>query len=86
MCRPIKSRLLALAVAASLGLASNPTRVEAASPPDQPRQQTLAASPSAGETRRDDKTGPMFDAWRERCPIFLALLRPRTVSLTTRTA
>jgi uncharacterized OsmC-like protein len=34
----------------------------------------------------DDKTGPMFAAWRERCPIFLALLRPRTVSLTTRTA
>ena len=34
----------------------------------------------------DDKTGPMFDAWRERCPIFLALARPRTVSLTTRTA
>jgi len=34
----------------------------------------------------DEKTGPMFDAWRERCPIFLALLRPRTVSLTTRNA
>ena len=34
----------------------------------------------------EEKTGPMFDAWRERCPIFLALLRPRTVSLTTRIA
>jgi uncharacterized OsmC-like protein len=34
----------------------------------------------------DEKTGPMFAAWRERCPIFLALLRPRTVSLTTRVA
>ncbi len=30
--------------------------------------------------------GPMFEAWRERCPIYLALLRPQTVTLTTRTA
>jgi uncharacterized OsmC-like protein len=32
------------------------------------------------------KTGPMLEAWRERCPIFLALLRPNDVSLTTRVA
>jgi uncharacterized OsmC-like protein len=31
-----------------------------------------------------EKTAPMFDAWRQRCPIYLALLRPRTVALTTR--
>jgi uncharacterized OsmC-like protein len=31
----------------------------------------------------DAKTGPMLAAWRERCPIFLALLRANTVSLTT---
>jgi uncharacterized OsmC-like protein len=30
------------------------------------------------------KTGPMLAAWRERCPIFLALVRPNDVSLTTR--
>ena len=30
-----------------------------------------------------EKTAPMFDAWRERCPIYLALLRPRAVTLTT---
>lgn len=53
------------------------------------------ASPELGDLALDieittpdgeDKTGPMFEAWRERCPIFLALVRPRTVSLTTRTA
>lgn len=53
------------------------------------------ASPELGDIALDieittpdgnDRTGPMFDAWRERCPIFLALVRPRTVSLTTRTA
>jgi uncharacterized OsmC-like protein len=32
------------------------------------------------------KTGPMLEAWRARCPIFLALLRPNDVSLTTRVA
>ena len=30
-----------------------------------------------------DKTEPMFQAWRERCPIFLALRQPNDVSLTT---
>ena len=53
------------------------------------------ASPELGDLAIDieittpdgrDKIEPMFDAWRERCPIFLALVRPRTVSLTTRTA
>jgi uncharacterized OsmC-like protein len=34
----------------------------------------------------EEKTGPMFDAWRDRCPIYLSLLRPRPVSLTTRIA
>jgi uncharacterized OsmC-like protein len=32
----------------------------------------------------ESKTAPMLDAWRERCPIYLALLKPRAVSLTTR--
>ncbi len=32
----------------------------------------------------ESRTGPMLDAWRERCPIFLALLRPNAVALTTR--
>jgi hypothetical protein len=30
------------------------------------------------------KTGPMLDAWRERCPIYLSLLRPNEVELSTR--
>lgn len=34
----------------------------------------------------EDKTGPMLAAWRERCPIFLALARPNDVSLTSRAA
>lgn len=34
----------------------------------------------------EDKTGPMLAAWRERCPIFLALVRPNEVSLTSRAA
>ncbi len=33
-----------------------------------------------------DRVEAMFDAWRERCPIFLALLRPRSVDLTTKVA
>ena len=28
----------------------------------------------------------MLDAWRERCPIYLALLQPNDVQLTTRVA
>jgi uncharacterized OsmC-like protein len=39
------------------------------------------ASPDPAE-----KTEPMLAAWRERCPIFLALLKPNEVALTTRTA
>ncbi len=33
-----------------------------------------------------EKTEPMFDAWRERCPIYLALLRPRAVTLAMQVA
>jgi uncharacterized OsmC-like protein len=33
-----------------------------------------------------DRVDAMFAAWRERCPIFLALLRPKSVELTTRVA
>ena len=29
-----------------------------------------------------DRLEPMFEAWRERCPIYLALLRPNAVSLS----
>jgi uncharacterized OsmC-like protein len=29
-----------------------------------------------------DRLEPMFQAWRDRCPIYLALLRPNDVSLT----
>ena len=32
----------------------------------------------------ESRTEPMLAAWRERCPIYLALLRPNPVSLTTR--
>lgn len=31
----------------------------------------------------DSKTGPMFDAWQRRCPIFLALRNPNAVALRT---
>lgn len=31
----------------------------------------------------DSKTGPMFDAWQLRCPIFLALRNPNAVALRT---
>jgi uncharacterized OsmC-like protein len=34
----------------------------------------------------EDKTAPMLAAWRERCPIFLALRKPNDVLLTTRVA
>lgn len=32
------------------------------------------------------KTDPMFEAWRSRCPIYLALLEPGAVALTTQVA
>ncbi len=63
MRRPNKSRplALALALAASLVLPANPGRVDAASPPDQPRQQPLAVSSGTGETRREiDQAGEEF--------------------------
>jgi uncharacterized OsmC-like protein len=28
-----------------------------------------------------DRTGPMLKAWRERCPIYLALLKPNAIDL-----
>jgi uncharacterized OsmC-like protein len=31
----------------------------------------------------DDRIEAMFAAWRERCPIYLALLKPRSIALTT---
>jgi uncharacterized OsmC-like protein len=33
-----------------------------------------------------DRVEAMFAAWRERCPIFLALLRPRNVALSAKVA
>jgi uncharacterized OsmC-like protein len=37
-------------------------------------------------TDGEEKTGPMFDAWRERCPIYLGMLNPNAVALSLRTA
>ena len=34
----------------------------------------------------EEKTGPMFDAWRARCPIYLGLLKPNAVALSLHTA
>jgi hypothetical protein len=34
----------------------------------------------------DEKTAPMLAAWRERCPIFLALLKPNAVAFSARVA
>jgi hypothetical protein len=28
-----------------------------------------------------DRTEPMFQVWRDRCPIYLALLKPNTIDL-----
>jgi uncharacterized OsmC-like protein len=36
------------------------------------------ASPSA-----DDRVEAMLAAWRERCPIYLALVKPRSIALST---
>ena len=33
-----------------------------------------------------DRVDAMFAAWRERCPIYLALLNPNAIELTTRVA
>ncbi len=32
----------------------------------------------------DEKTGPLFEAWKERCPIYLGLLKPNSVALAMR--
>ena len=34
-------------------------------------------------TSPDDRTAAMLDAWRERCPIYLALLKPNAIALTS---
>ncbi len=53
------------------------------------------ASPELGDLQLEvevtspdpaSKLEPMFAAWRERCPIYLALIRPRDVALTLRAA
>jgi uncharacterized OsmC-like protein len=31
----------------------------------------------------DDRTAAMLDAWKQRCPIYLALLQPNSITLTT---
>jgi len=36
---------------------------------------------SAGSPQ--DPVEAMFAAWRERCPIYLALLKPQSITLTT---
>jgi uncharacterized OsmC-like protein len=41
--------------------------------------QVVSASPS-------DRVEAMFAAWRERCPIYLALLNPNAIALTTSVA
>ena len=33
-----------------------------------------------------DRTAAMLEAWKQRCPIYLALLRPGTIALTTSTS
>ncbi len=33
----------------------------------------------------DDRIEAMLDAWRERCPIYLALLKPQSIALTVST-
>jgi hypothetical protein len=37
----------------------------------------MVSSPSP-----DDRVDAMFAAWRERCPIYLALLKPQSIALT----
>ena len=34
----------------------------------------------------DDRVEAMFAAWRERCPIYLALLKPQSIALSTSTS
>ena len=34
----------------------------------------------------DDRTAAMLAAWQDRCPIYLALLKPNTINLTTTVA
>ena len=34
-------------------------------------------------TTPDDRVEAMLAAWRERCPIYLALLKPQSISLTS---
>ena len=37
-------------------------------------------------TSPDDRTAAMLTAWQERCPIYLALLKPNAINLTTAVA
>ena len=38
--------------------------------------------PRARRRRRTTRSRPMLAAWRERCPIYLALLKPQSIALT----
>jgi uncharacterized OsmC-like protein len=46
----------------------------------------LALDVRVATTSPGDRVEAMFDAWRERCPIYLALLKPNAIELSMGTA
>ena len=51
-----------------------------------PELDDLALDIEVTTTDPADRVEAMFTAWRERCPIFLALMRPRNVALSAKVA
>jgi hypothetical protein len=43
----------------------------------------LALDIKVSSSSPKDRVDAMLAAWRERCPIYLALLRPNSIALTT---
>jgi uncharacterized OsmC-like protein len=43
----------------------------------------LALEIRVSSTSTEDRVEAMLAAWRERCPIFLALIKPQSIALTT---
>jgi hypothetical protein len=43
----------------------------------------LALEITVGSSSPADRVEAMLAAWQERCPIYLALLKPRAIELTT---
>ena len=70
------------AVARCSADAARAARASTASRPTSPTSRSTSAVTSPSP---EDRVEAMLAAWRERCPIYLALLKPQSIALSTAT-